>query len=57
MEGNEGAANGDGDGDGGDRPWQSYHTVYTTAKAGVMPLFSFLLFNSLSQTLISLLFL
>ncbi|ESW29201.1 hypothetical protein PHAVU_002G051600 [Phaseolus vulgaris] len=28
-------ANGGGDGDGGDRPWQSYHTVYTTAKAGM----------------------
>ncbi|KAG2375431.1 hypothetical protein LR48_Vigan303s004600 [Vigna angularis] len=35
MEGTEAAANGDGDGDGGDRPWQSYHTVYTTAKAGM----------------------
>jgi len=34
MEGANGG--GDGDGDGGDRPWQSYHTVYTTAKAGLM---------------------
>lgn len=32
MEGTETEANGDGDGDV--RPWQSYHTVYTTAKAG-----------------------
>ncbi|CAJ1924706.1 unnamed protein product [Sphenostylis stenocarpa] len=35
MEGTEAVTNGDGDGDGGDRPWQSYHTVYTTGKAGM----------------------
>ncbi|KAJ1381624.1 UmuC domain [Sesbania bispinosa] len=33
MEGSEGGSNGDG-GDGA-RPWQSYHTVYTIAKAGM----------------------
>jgi len=37
MEGANGGGGGDGGSDGGDRPWQSYHTVYTTAKAGLVP--------------------
>lgn len=34
MEGTQTEANGDADADADVRPWQSYHTVYTTAKAG-----------------------
>ncbi|XP_027361380.1 DNA polymerase kappa [Abrus precatorius] len=34
MEGTETKTNGDGDGEGC-RPWQSYHTVYTSSKAGM----------------------